>query len=318
MVPRAAASRRAERARSIVGEDQERARIIDGAAYAAGLRGRLAQRVAALKEAHGLTPGLGAVLVGDDPASRSYVGAKMRAAREAGLLALDHRLAATVAESELLALIARLNADPQVHGILVQLPLPPQIDAERFLAAIDPAKDVDGLHEVNAGRLAAGRPGLVPCTPLGCMMLLRHALGDLAGREAIVIGRSALVGRPLALLLLAADCTVTVAHSRSRDLPALCRGKEILVAAIGRPETVRGSWLSPGATVIDVGINRIPRDGKSVLVGDVAFAEAVRVAGAITPVPGGVGPMTVACLIANTVKAACLGAGLAIPPEAAG
>ncbi len=292
------------------------ARIIDGAGFAARLRQRLADRVAALKSAQGLHPGLAVVLVGDDPASRVYVGSKVKHAREAGFLSQDHRLAAATPEGELLALIRRLNADPAIHGILVQLPLPKHIDQSRVIAAIDPAKDVDGLHVVNAGMLAAGRDGLVPCTPLGCMMLLRDALGDLRGREAVVVGRSALVGKPLALLLLAADCTVTIAHSKTRDLPALCRSKDILVAAVGRPEMVRGDWVKPGATVIDVGINRVPRGEKSVLVGDVAFAEAAAVAGAITPVRGGVGPMTVACLLANSLKAACLRAGLPVPPEA--
>jgi methylenetetrahydrofolate dehydrogenase (NADP+) / methenyltetrahydrofolate cyclohydrolase len=292
------------------------ARIIDGAGFATRLRQRLAERVAALKSAHGLVPGLAVVLVGEDPASRVYVGSKVKHAREAGFLSQDFRLDAATPEAELLALIQRLNADPAVHGILVQLPLPKHIDQNRVVGAIDPGKDVDGLHVVNAGLLTAGRDGLVPCTPLGCMMLLRETLGSLAGREAVVLGRSALVGKPLALLLLAADCTVTIAHSKTRDLPALCRSKEILVAAVGRPEMVRGDWVRPGATVIDVGINRVKRGEKSALVGDVAFAEAAAVAGAITPVPGGVGPMTVACLLANTVKAACLRHGLPVPPEA--
>lgn len=293
------------------------ARRIDGAGFAARLRQRLADRVTALKAEHGLTPGLAVVLVGDNPASRVYVGSKVKHSTEAGFLSREHRLPAETPEAELIALIGQLNADPAIHGILVQLPLPGHIAQSRVIAAIDPAKDVDGLHTINAGRLLAGLEGLIPCTPLGSMMLLRDTLGqNLSGREAVVIGRSVLVGKPLALLLLAADCTVTIAHSRSRDLPSLCRRADILVAAVGRPEMVRGDWIKPGATVIDVGINRVPRGEKSVLVGDVAYAEAARVAGAITPVPGGVGPMTVACLLANTVKAACLSRGLPVPPEA--
>ena len=292
------------------------ARIIDGAGYAARLRERIAARIGAVKREHSLTPGLAVVLVGEDPASRIYVASKLRHAREAGFISVDHHLPAETAEDEILGLVGRLNGDPAVHGILVQLPLPRHVDQARVIGAIDPRKDVDGLHIVNAGKLAVGRDGLVPCTPLGCMMLLRDTLGELAGRDAVVLGRSALVGKPLALLLLAADCTVTVAHSRTRDLPAICRRAEILVAAVGRPEMVRGSWVRPGATVVDVGISRVPRGEKSALVGDVAFAEAALVAGAITPVPGGVGPMTVACLLANTLKAACLATGLPVPLEA--
>ena len=273
------------------------ARIIDGRALAASLRQTVAARVAALP----YQPGLAVVLVGEDAASALYVRSKDRAAREAGILARTLRLPAETTEAALLAAIASLNADPVVDGILVQLPLPVGIDVARVIAAIDPAKDVDGFHPRNAGLLAAGRPGLVPCTPLGVMKLLAAEKIAVAGKRALVLGRSAIVGRPLALLLLAADATVTVAHSRTRDLAAECRRAEILVAAIGRPEMVRGDWILPGATVIDVGINRLA-DGR--LVGDVAFAEALPRAGAITPVPGGVGPMTIACLLENTVAAA--------------
>ena len=273
------------------------ARIIDGKAVAAGLRAELATRVAAL----GFRPGLTVILVGDDPASAVYVRSKDRAAREAGIEATTIRLPADTPEAALLAEIARLNADPAVDGILVQLPLPPQIDPNRVIAAIDPAKDVDGFHPVNVGALANGQPGLVPCTPAGTMKLLAHAGVKLAGARAIVLGRSAIVGRPVAALLLAADATVTIAHSRTRDLPAECRRADVVIAAVGRPEMVRGDWIAPGATVIDVGINRLA-DGR--LVGDVAYAECLPHAGAITPVPGGVGPMTIACLLENTVEAA--------------
>jgi methylenetetrahydrofolate dehydrogenase (NADP+)/methenyltetrahydrofolate cyclohydrolase len=273
------------------------ARIIDGRAIAEALRGRLAAEVARLP----YRPALAVVLVGDDPASQVYVRNKDRAASACGLDARTIRLPAITPQAALLATIAGLNADRTVDGILVQLPLPPQIDAAAAIAALDPAKDVDGLHPLNAGWLAAGRPGLVPCTPRGVMRLLEAAGASLRGARALVLGRSVLVGRPLAALLLAADATVTLAHSRTRDLPAECRRAEVLVAAAGRPEMVRGDWIAPGATVIDVGINRLA-DGR--LAGDVAFAEALPVAGAITPVPGGVGPMTIACLIENTVQAA--------------
>ncbi len=273
------------------------ARIIDGKAVAASLRAELATRVAGL----GFRPGLTVILVGDDPASAVYVRSKDRAAKEAGIEATTIRLPADTAERALLAEIARLNADPAVDGILVQLPLPPQIDPNRVIAAIDPAKDVDGFHPVNVGALANGQPGLVPCTPAGTMKLLAYAGVKLAGARAIVLGRSAIVGRPVAALLLAADATVTIAHSRTRDLPAECRRADVVIAAVGRPEMVRGDWIAPGATVIDVGINRLP-DGR--LVGDVAYAECLAHAGAITPVPGGVGPMTIACLLENTVEAA--------------
>jgi methylenetetrahydrofolate dehydrogenase (NADP+)/methenyltetrahydrofolate cyclohydrolase len=292
------------------------ARRIDGAAAAAALRRQVAEATARLAAEHGLRPGLTVILVGDNPASEIYVRNKLKFAAEAGFLSRDVRLPATTGEADLLTRVRALNEDPAVDGILVQMPLPKQIDADAVTAAIDPDKDVDGLTPLNAGRLLAGRPGLVPCTPLGCLVLLRQAVGDLAGKNAVVIGRSILVGKPAALLLLQENCTVTVAHSRTRDLPDLCRRADILVAAIGRPEFVRGDWLKPGAAVIDVGINRIAgADGKPRLVGDVAFGEAARVAAAITPVPGGVGPMTIACLLANTVRAACLRRCLPIPQE---
>ncbi len=277
--------------------------IIDGKAFAQRLRRRIGEVVAAIAAERGEVPGLAVVLVGEDPASRVYVRNKALATREAGMASLEHRLPADIAEGELLGLVARLNADPKVDGILVQLPLPGQIDAGKVLDAIDPQKDVDGFHVVNAGRLATGIPGLVPCTPLGCLMLLKDRLGDLSGLRALVLGRSNIVGKPMAQLLLRENCTVTLAHSRTRDLAAECRRAEILIAAIGRPEMVRGDWIRPGATVIDVGINRIEEGGKARLVGDVAFSEAAAVAGAITPVPGGVGPMTIACLLRNTLTA---------------
>ncbi|WP_332695430.1 bifunctional methylenetetrahydrofolate dehydrogenase/methenyltetrahydrofolate cyclohydrolase FolD [Bosea sp. (in: a-proteobacteria)] len=278
----------------------EQARIIDGKAAAAELRAGIGREVAAIKAARGLVPGLHVVLVGDDPASRVYVASKEKLAAEIGMNSVAHRLPAQTSEADLLAKIAALNADDAVDGILVQLPLPKHIDTGRIIDAIDPAKDVDGLHPINAGRLAGGKDGLVPCTPLGCMLLLRGALPSLSGLEAVVIGRSELVGRPVAQLLLQADCTVTIAHSRTRDLAEVVRRADIVVAAVGRPRMIKGSWLKPGATVIDVGINRMP-DGK--LAGDVDFQEAVTVAGAITPVPGGVGPMTIACLLRNTLTA---------------
>jgi methylenetetrahydrofolate dehydrogenase (NADP+)/methenyltetrahydrofolate cyclohydrolase len=290
------------------------ARIIDGKTIAAELRGKVAAEVKRLTTQHGLTPGLAVVLVGNNPASESYVGSKAKVTLDTGMRSFDHRLAETISQADLLALVAKLNADPAVHGILVQLPLPKQIDAQRVLEAIDPVKDVDGFHPVNAGRLAAGLPALVPCTPLGCIMLAKTMHASLAGMEAVVIGRSNIVGKPVTQLLLAENATVTVTHSKTRDLPAVCRRADLLVAAIGRPEMVRGDWIKPGATVIDVGINRVPgAHGKSRLVGDVAFTEAAQVAGAITPVPGGVGPMTIACLMVNTVRAACARAGLEPP-----
>lgn len=286
------------------------AKIIDGAAHAKALRAELAAEVARLRAEHGLKPGLAVVLVGEDPASQVYVRNKVRFANEAGMASRDVRLPAEASEEEVVAAVRRLNVDPDIHGILVQMPLPRQIDAGVVIAAIDPAKDVDGFHDMNAGRLLAGRPGLVPCTPLGIIRLLRASIGNLAGLEAVVVGRSNIVGKPMAVLLLREDCTVTVAHSRTRDLEEVCRRADILVAAVGRPEMVRGDWVKPGATVIDVGINRVEREGKTKLVGDVAFAEARAVAGAITPVPGGVGPMTIACLLANTLRAACVQRGV--------
>lgn len=287
------------------------ARLIDGRAHALRLRADIAQAVIARANAGARAPSLAVVLVGADPASQVYVRNKVAACREAGITSIEHRLAADTTEAALLALVARLNADDAVDGILVQLPLPARIDSARVIAAIDPDKDVDGFHPVNAGRLATGLPGFVPCTPLGCLRLLEATLGDLAGAEALVIGRSNIVGRPMAQLLISASATVTVAHSRSRDLPALARRADILVAAVGRPEMVRGHWVKPGATVIDVGINRVPseRGSGTRLVGDVAFAEAAEVAAHITPVPGGVGPMTIACLLENTLRAASRRAG---------
>jgi len=292
------------------------AKLIDGKAAATALRARVGKGVAKLLAAKGVKPGLATVLVGDDPASQVYVKSKGRAAAELGMASFDHRLPESTTEQELLQLIATLNTDTTVHGILVQLPLPKHIHTERVLQAVNPDKDVDGFHPMNVGRLGSIAAGLpldfpVPCTPLGCSMLLADALGSLSGRNAVVVGRSTLVGRPVAQLLLRADCTVTVAHSRTRDLPGLCRTADILVVAIGRPEFVRGDWIKPGAAVIDVGINRIPAgDGKTRLVGDVAAEEARCVAGHLTPVPGGVGPMTVACLMYNTLQEARRRAGL--------
>jgi methylenetetrahydrofolate dehydrogenase (NADP+)/methenyltetrahydrofolate cyclohydrolase len=291
------------------------ARIIDGKTIAAELRAKVAAEVKRLSTQHGLAPGLAVVLAGNNPASESYVGSKAKATKEAGMMSFDHRLPDRVSQAELMALVNKLNADPAVHGILVQLPLPRQIDAQQVLDAIDPSKDVDGFHPVNAGRLASGLPALVPCTPLGCVLLAKTVHPSFAGLEAVVIGRSNIVGKPVTQLLLAENATVTVTHSKTRDLPAVCRRADLLVAAIGRPEMVRGDWIKPGATVIDVGINRIAAEGgKHRLVGDVAYVEAVAVAGAITPVPGGVGPMTIACLMANTLRAAAARAGLS-PPE---
>ncbi len=289
-------------------------KIIDGKEFAAALRGRVADSVAALKRDHDLTPGLAVVLVGENPASQVYVRSKGKQTQETGMNSYQHNLPAETTQAELLALIGRLNADDSVHGILVQLPLPDQIDEQSVIDAVDPAKDVDGFHVINAGRLATGGKAMVPCTPLGCLMMLKHRLGDLSGLEAVVVGRSNIVGKPMAALLLGEHCTVTLAHSRTRDLPAVCRRADILVAAVGRPEMLRGDWVKPGATVIDVGINRIDTGGdKAKLVGDVAFAEVSEVAGAITPVPGGVGPMTIANLLRNTVIAACRQNGLKEP-----
>jgi methylenetetrahydrofolate dehydrogenase (NADP+) / methenyltetrahydrofolate cyclohydrolase len=290
------------------------ATIIDGKAIAAGLRGRVADAVHRLARDRGLTPGLAVVLVGSNPASESYVGSKVKMTSGSGMRSFDHRLPQETTETELLTLIGRLNTDPTVHGILVQLPLPAQIDPHKIIGAIDPGKDVDGFHPVNAGRLCAGLPALAPCTPIGCVLLAKTVLPSLAGLEAVVIGRSNIVGKPLAQLLLAENATVTVAHSKTHDLPAVCRRADLLFAAVGRPEMVRRDWVKPGAVVIDVGINRVAgADGKPRIVGDVAFAEVVQVAGAITPVPGGAGPMTIACLLANTMRAACALVGVPEP-----
>jgi len=289
------------------------AAIIDGKAFAAGLREKVAGFVPAFEAAAGRKPGLAVVIVGEDPASQVYVRSKGKATEAAGMASFTHTLPAGTSEEDLLALVRQLNADGAVDGILVQLPLPKHIDEQRVIATIDPDKDVDGFHVVNVGRLATGLHGFVPCTPLGCLMLLEDRLGDLTGLNAVVIGRSNIVGKPMAQLLTAKSCTVTVAHSRTKDLPALCRTADILVAAVGRPEMVKGDWIKPGATVIDVGINRID-DGKggTKLVGDVDFADAAEVAGAITPVPGGVGPMTIAVLLRNTLVSAYRRAGIAL------
>ena len=290
------------------------ARLIDGKAFAAGLRERVARVAAQFATTQGRPPGLAVVLVGEHPPSAAYVRSKAKAPREAGMESFEHKLPADVTQGQLMALVDELNADPAVDGILVQLPLPRHIDETAVILRLDPDKDVDGFHPMNAGRLAVGLEGLVPCTPLGCLMLLQNELGSLSGLDAIVVGRSNIVGKPMAQLLTQASCTVTVAHSRTRDLPAAVRHADIVVAAVGRPELIRGDWLKPGATVIDVGQERIEQpDGTRKLVGDVAFDEALEVAGAITPVPGGVGPMTIACLLRNTVVAAHRRAGLADP-----
>ncbi|GHC30417.1 methenyltetrahydrofolate cyclohydrolase /5,10-methylenetetrahydrofolate dehydrogenase (NADP+) [Gemmobacter caeni] len=289
------------------------AAIIDGKAFAAKVRGEVAAHVARLKEEHGIQPGLAVVLVGEDPASQVYVSSKGKQTVEAGMASFEHKLEADTSEADLLALIDRLNKDPKVHGILVQLPLPGHLNSELVINSIDPAKDVDGFHISNVGLLGTGQKSMVPCTPLGCLMMLRDHHGKLAGMNAVVVGRSNIVGKPMAQLLLGDSCTVTIAHSRTKDLAAVCRGADILVAAVGRPEMITGEYVKPGATVIDVGINRIERDGKTKLVGDVEFASAAAVAGAITPVPGGVGPMTIACLLANTLTACCRANGLPEP-----
>jgi methylenetetrahydrofolate dehydrogenase (NADP+)/methenyltetrahydrofolate cyclohydrolase len=291
------------------------AQIIDGKIIAAELRARVADEVARVRREHALTPGLAVVLVGTDPASEVYIRSKHKQTQAAGMASFEHVLPADVAQDELLRLIVSLNRDPAVHGILVQLPLPKSLDTEKIINAVDPAKDVDGLHPHNAGRLAAGLPALSPCTPLGCIILTKSVHASLQGLNAIVIGRSNLVGRPLLQLLLNENATVTIAHSRSRDLAQLCARADLVYAAVGKAEMVRGDWIKPGATVIDVGINRLPGgvDGKTRLIGDVAFAEALSVAGAITPVPGGVGQMTVACLLVNTLRAACAIHGLPAP-----
>jgi methylenetetrahydrofolate dehydrogenase (NADP+)/methenyltetrahydrofolate cyclohydrolase len=290
------------------------ATIIDGKAFAATIREKVAGHVARLKADHGLTPGLAVVLVGEDPASQVYVRSKGKQTVEAGMASFEHKLDASTPEADLLALIGKLNADPAVHGILVQLPLPGHIDSDLVINAIDPAKDVDGFHISNVGLLGTGQKSMVPCTPLGCLMMLRDHLGSLSGMDAVVIGRSNIVGKPMAQLLLGDSCTVTIAHSRTRDFPGTVRRADIVVAAVGRPEMVPGDWIKPGATVIDVGINRVDAgEGKTRLVGDVHFDSASQVAGAITPVPGGVGPMTIACLLANTVTACCRANGLPEP-----
>ena len=288
--------------------------IIDGKATAADLRARIGEMVGGLAAEHGLQPGLAVVLVGEDPASQVYVRNKGRQTVEVGMQSFEHALPAETSEGDLLALVARLNRDPAVHGILVQLPLPRHIDAAKVINAIDVDKDVDGFHIENVGRLSIGEDSLVPCTPAGCLLLLRQYLGDLSGSNAVVVGRSNIVGKPVAMLLLRENCTVTVAHSRTRDLPAVCRGADILVAAVGVPQMVKGDWIKAGAVVIDVGINRIEgAEGRPRLVGDVDFDAALGVAGGITPVPGGVGPMTIACLLRNTLIAACRQQGLEIP-----
>ena len=286
------------------------ARIIDGKAIAAELRQTVAEEVAALKRETGVTAGLAVVIIGDDPASHVYVRNKARSTVEVGMQSFEHKLPDDTAEGTLLKLIDVLNRDPSVHGILVQLPVPPQIDSRKVIEAIDPNKDVDGFHPVNVGRLSAGERSLVPCTPAGCILLSKSVRPELKGLEAVVVGRSNIVGKPVAQLLLREDCTVTIAHSRTRDLPSVVRRADLVIAAVGRPEMVRGDWIKPGAIVIDVGINRVEgADGKGRLVGDVAFAEVAEVAGAITPVPGGVGPMTIACLLKNTVVAARMQGG---------
>ncbi|SEN60927.1 methenyltetrahydrofolate cyclohydrolase /5,10-methylenetetrahydrofolate dehydrogenase (NADP+) [Pseudorhodobacter antarcticus] len=287
--------------------------MIDGKAFAARVRGQVAVHVARLVADHGIQPGLAVVLVGSDPASEVYVKSKGRMTREVGMISVEHRLEADTSEADLLALIADLNADPTIHGILVQLPLPGHLNSELVINSIDPAKDVDGFHISNVGLLGTGQKAMVPCTPLGCLMMLRDHLGDLSGLNAVVVGRSNIVGKPMAQLLLGDSCTVTIAHSRTRDLASVCRGADILVAAVGRAQMITGDFVKPGATVIDVGINRIEVDGKTKLVGDVDFESCADVAGAITPVPGGVGPMTIACLLANTVTACCRANGLAEP-----
>ena len=287
------------------------ATIIDGKAFAAKVRGQVAEHVQRLKDEHGLTPGLAVVLVGEDPASQVYVRSKGKQTVEVGMNSYEHKLPADTSEADLLALIERLNADPAVNGILVQLPLPKHLNSDLVINAIDPAKDVDGFHISNVGLLGTGQKAMVPCTPLGCLMMLRDHHGSLSGMHAVVVGRSNIVGKPMAQLLLGDSCTVTIAHSRTRDLPDVLSRADIVVAAVGRPEMLRGEWLKPGATVIDVGINRI--EGRNGLFGDCDFDSCAEVAGAITPVPGGVGPMTIACLLANTLTATCRANGLAEP-----
>ena len=289
------------------------ARIIDGKTIAAELRAAVKAATQRLSTAHGIVPGLAVVLLGDDPASKLYVTSKSRAVLEVGMRPFDHHLPADAEEGELLALVQRLNADAAVHGILVQMPLPPRISSTRVVASVDPVKDVDGFHPLNAGRLVSGLPALAPSTPIACVKLIKTVHTSLAGREALTVGRSHIVGNPLSQLLLKENATVTIAHTRTRNLPELCRRAEILCVAIGCAEFIRGDWIKPGATVIDIGVNRAGASGKSHIVGDVNFAEALDVAGAITPVPGGVGPMTIACLLVNTLRAACMQAGLPEP-----
>ena len=292
------------------------AKVLDGKAFAAGIRSQVAEEVSNLSR-RGVLPGLAVVLVGRNPASEVYVRNKAKQTKECGMASFEYRLSEDVSQEELLELIHRLNADPEVHGILVQLPLPSQIDESRVIDSINPSKDVDGFHVTNVGHLAAGRYALVPCTPLGCLLLLKDHLGDLSGKTALIVGRSNIVGKPMAHLLLKENCTVTIAHSRTNELGAVCRLADILVAAVGRPGFIQGEWIRPGATVIDVGINRVPApdlgEGRSRIVGDVAYQDALNVAGAITPVPGGVGPMTIACLLVNTVRACCRISGIKEP-----
>ncbi len=292
--------------------------IIDGKAFAEGLRGRVAQVAASFEAAAGRKAGLAVVLVGEDPASQVYVRSKGKQTVACGMNSFEHKLPADTAEADLLAVVEQLNADPAVDGILVQLPLPAHMDEQKVIAAISPDKDVDGFNVINVGRLAVGQQGFVPCTPLGCLMLLKDRLGSLSGLNAVVIGRSNIVGKPMAQLLLGESCTVTIAHSRTQDLPDVVRRADIVIAAVGRPEMVKGDWIKPGATVIDVGINRVPaaEEGKTRLVGDVDFASAAKVAGAITPVPGGVGPMTIAVLLRNALVAAHRNAGIALDKDA--
>jgi len=289
------------------------ARIIDGKAIAADLRAAVKGETSELAATQGIVPGLAVVLLGDDAASKSYVSSKSRAVTEVGMRPFDHHLPAETSEADLLALVRKLNADPAVHGILVQMPLPPRIDAKRVIASIDPDKDVDGFHPLNIGRMMTGQPALVPCTPMGCVRLIKTVHESIAGYDVLMIGRSHIVGSPLAQLLLKENATVTIAHTRTRDLPAHCRRADLLCVAIGCAQFIRGDWIKPGATVIDVGINRVSEGGKSRTVGDVNFAEALAVAGAITPVPGGVGPMTIACLLVNTLRTACMRAGIPAP-----
>lgn len=288
--------------------------IIDGKAFAANLRREIARKVALIKRNNSLTPGLAVVLVGEDPASQVYVRSKGKQTEEAGMNSYEHKLSAETSQEDLLRLIDQLNNDPAVHGILVQLPLPKHIDEEKVINSVAADKDVDGFHLTNVGKLATGAEGIMPCTPLGSMMMLKHHLGDLSGKKAIVVGRSNIVGKPMAALLLKESCTVTIAHSRTQDLPGECRRADIVIAAVGQPEMIKGDWIKPGATVIDVGINRVEKeDGSTKLVGDVEFSSASKIAGAITPVPGGVGPMTIACLLHNTLQQACRLNGVEVP-----